>query len=179
MERPWLTAPVLIHYEEGKFLPIWYPGPTIRECCIADAKHSGFALAAWWWEVDQRFSDLRQTGLPDQDVADQLVRQLPLIASILKDRVPRPSEAHRLVYLEYREEEGLTQRRLRRAYNPLCFEELGLRWPCTKAALVQRWQELAKTHHPDRGGTSEVFTRYNLAYREALGRLERRATAGS
>ncbi len=177
VDRPWLTAPVLIHYEAGRFLPIWYPGPTIRECCLADAKHSGFALAAWWWEVDQRFSDLKLTGLADQDVADQLVRQLPTIGNLLRERVPRPSEAHRQIYLEYREEAGLTQRRLKRAYVPLCFERLGLSWPCTKEDLLRRWQELAKKHHPDRGGVVEAFTSYNLAYREALGRLERRAAA--
>ena len=177
VERPWLIAPVLIHYEDGKFIPVWYPGPTIRECCITDAKHSGFALAAWWWEVDQRFSDLKQTGLPDQDLADQLVEQLPIIADILKQRVPKPSEAHRRVYLEYREEVGLTQRRLKRVYSPLCFEMLGLRWPCTKDELLKRWRELARTHHPDHGGTPEVFTNYSLTYKKALKKLEHRATA--
>lgn len=175
VERPWLISPVLVHYEAGHFTHVWYPGPTVRECCIED--RSGFALAAWWWEVEQRFQDLKQQGLADQDVADQLLEQAQIIRMILSERVPRPSEAHRKIYLEYREEMGVTRRRVRNR-TPQCFGQLGLPWPCTKDALSKRWRELALQHHPDRGGSLQMFIEAKTAYSAAMGVLER-ATARS
>lgn len=170
IERPWLTAPVLIHYEAGRFTPVWYPGPTVRECCIED--RSGFALAAWWWEVDQRFQDLEQQGLYDQDVADQLIQQATAIRALLASRVPRPSDAYRKIYLEYREEVGATRRRVR---PPQCFGQLGLPWPCTKDDVAKRWRELALKYHPDRGGSLKMFIETKTAYSAAMGVLERAA----
>lgn len=149
-------------------MPVWYPGPTVRECCIED--RSGFALAAWWWEVEQRFQDLRLHGLFDQDVADQLLEQEPTIRAILADRVPRPSEAHRKIYLEYREEVGVSRRRCR---TPQCFGQLGLPWPCTKEEVSKRWRELALQHHPDRGGSLKMFLEAKTAYNAAMGVIER------
>jgi hypothetical protein len=125
--------------------------------------------------VDQRFQDLKQLGLPDQDVADQLLQQASTIQGILAERVPRPSEAYRKIYLEYREEVGVTRRRVRNQ-TPQCFGQLGLSWPCTKDDLSKRWRELVRQNHPDRGGSVELFIEAKTAYSAAMGVLER-ATA--
>jgi hypothetical protein len=166
--RPWVIQPHLVHYEDGHPVTVWCPAPTIRECCAQDPKHSGFALAAWWWEVDQRFSDLSE-DIPDPEVVAQLLGQKAAIRDLLSMRVPFPSEQHRSIYLEYREETGLTARRKR---SPLCFKQLGLKWPCTREDVSQRWRELVKRVHPDRGGSAEDFTVFNQAYRQALRKVD-------
>ena len=50
-----------------------------------------------------------------------------------------------------------------------CFTELGLiKEHVTLDVLKARWRDLAKSHHPDRGGNSETFSRLQKAYQRAL-----------
>lgn len=45
---------------------------------------------------------------------------------------------------------------------------LGLRHPYTESAAKRAYRRLAKTAHPDKGGTSQEFTRLKTAYDTAI-----------
>ncbi len=46
---------------------------------------------------------------------------------------------------------------------------LGVRRGASRDELTARLRELAREHHPDKGGSSETMSRINAAYQEALG----------
>lgn len=168
VRQPWITTPVLLHrMPDHHTRAIWTPGPNIRECCIEDR---GLAVAAWWWEADNRFEDLMQFGLPDDGITQDLLGQLDSIRQILEDKIPRPSKAAIRRYVTYREDLGLKRRRVQ---NPPSFTELGLAWPCTEEALNKRWQEIVLRQHPDRGGDVVTFQRVLRSYRTARGMVEK------
>lgn len=50
-----------------------------------------------------------------------------------------------------------------------CWEVLGLKRGATPELINNRYRELARLHHPDRGGSSEHMAHINAAYREAIG----------
>lgn len=160
--RPWTVFPNIVHQVEGRSVTAWNPGPTIRECCID--RGQGLAIAAWWWEVRNRFKDLNEVGLEDPVITEALLEQLDLIEEMLEDMVPKPSVADWNRYLEYREDIGRTTRRIQ---TPRCLRQLGLVWPCSKETLAQRWKEIALKTHPDHGGDAAIFRAYFAAYRDA------------
>jgi hypothetical protein len=162
--RPWVKAPVILH--RGRRL--WQPGGSIRECCIARGK--GLAIAAWWWEVEQRFKDLLTVGLPDAHVTEVLRWQLDVIEEELEEVVPKPTQSERQHYIWYREDLGL-ERKLK---DPPGFKDLGLKWPCTRAELDARWRELVRINHPDRKkGDPTDFLNMSRAYKTAKAAFER------
>jgi hypothetical protein len=161
--RPWVRAPVVTH--RGRKL--WEPAEPIRECCIARGK--GLAIAAWWWEVEQRFNDLLTLGLADPDVTEIIKWQLDIIEEELEEVVPKPTRVELQRYVWYREDLGL-ERKLK---NPPGFKQLGLKWPCTRADLDTRWRELARAHHPDRNGNAGNFHNLVKAYKAAKTAFER------
>lgn len=161
--RPRIIAPYLVHRRKT----IWEPGPSIRECCIL--KGRGLAIAAWWWEVEQRYAEI-EAGYPGDPLSQVLYWQLGDIEKLLEDGVPKPSAAERQQYIWYREDLGL----VREAKDPPGFRQLGLSWPCAPEALEKRFRELARTSHPDRGGNAQQFSVYAEAYRTAKLAFERR-----
>lgn len=163
IQRPWTLAPSLVH--QGK--TVWSPGPSIRECCISRGK--GLAIAAWWWEVEQRYAEVR-AGTLGERLTRILQWQLDSIESLLEETVPKPSAVQRQRYIEYREDLGL----VRVALDPPGFRQLGLSWPCTKEKLDKRWRELAQATHPDKGGNAQDFHTYTQAYRTAKNAFEGR-----
>lgn len=166
IQRPWTTSPVIVH--QGKAL--WRPGPSIRECCITRGK--GIAIAAWWWEVEQRFEELQRVGLPDPDVTESLRSQLDLIEEMLEETVPKPSRTERQRYIWYREDLGLTRQQSK--LDPPGFKQLGLAWPCTREELDKRWKLLARQAHPDfNNGNADEFKMLSQAYRSAKAAFER------
>ena len=48
-----------------------------------------------------------------------------------------------------------------------CWQVLGVERGASKAAISERYRELAMEHHPDRGGDSARMATINAAYREA------------
>ncbi len=162
-KRPWTISPTVVHQKKA----LWKPGPAVRECCIARGK--GLALAAWWWEVEQRFNELLTVGLPDEHVTQVLRWQVDAVEELLEETVPKPSAIERQRYIWYREDLGLT----REIKNPPGFKQLGLKWPCTKEALESRWKELALKNHPDKGGRSIDFFTFHQAYKAAKGVFEK------
>lgn len=49
------------------------------------------------------------------------------------------------------------------------FKALGLeRGTATKESVAAKWRELARLHHPDRGGSAEDFDKVKKAYTECL-----------
>lgn len=49
------------------------------------------------------------------------------------------------------------------------FDALGLeRSTATKESVTIKWRELARLHHPDKGGSAEDFDRIKKAYTECL-----------
>lgn len=51
---------------------------------------------------------------------------------------------------------------------PECFKKLGFsEWPKTKDEVKKNFRELAKQHHPDKGGDAVKFEELNQAYQEA------------
>ena len=48
------------------------------------------------------------------------------------------------------------------------FDVLGLPVGASVDAIKARWRTLAKTHHPDHGGSADAFHRYRSAYNAAL-----------
>jgi hypothetical protein len=155
--EPITLAPALVHNKR----PLWYPGPTIRECCI-EAEH-GMSLAAWWWEALHRFADLRNGGLPDREITAALLEQEDYILSLLEEQIPRPTAKQAAEYEKHRATAGLKKRRLRpRLAGPLAV--LGLAWPCTRGDLEARYRAILKTHHPDKGGNPDEFIRLKAIY---------------
>lgn len=49
-----------------------------------------------------------------------------------------------------------------------CWDILGVQPGASRDAINERYRELARVHHPDRGGSNETMARINAAYREAL-----------
>lgn len=170
--RPWVVSPTVVH--EGRAL--WQPGGPIRECCITQGK--GLALAAWWWEVEQRTKELLTAGLADAHVTEVLRWQVDAIEELLEEVVPKPTKLERQRYIWYREDLGLE----RKMKDPPGFKKLGLVWPCTREVLDVRWKEVAKATHPDRGGSPAEFhafmTAYNLAKKAFEKHTSRRKRGG-
>lgn len=166
IKQPWVTSPAVVHREGQKTRTLWRPGPAIRECCISRGK--GLAIAAWWWEVEQRFRDLRIVGVPNHEDADVLLWQLDVIEEELEKTVPKPSKGDLQRYVWYREDLGL----VRKQEIP-GLRELGLVWPCTREDVDKRMRELARTSHPDRGGKAEDFAVYSVAYQAAKDAFDR------
>ena len=50
-----------------------------------------------------------------------------------------------------------------------CWDVLGVPRGTQAERINERYRELARQHHPDRGGDSETMARINAAYREAIG----------
>ena len=48
-----------------------------------------------------------------------------------------------------------------------CFDKLHLSDDATPAQVKARWHELAREHHPDKGGNAAVFAELRQAYEEA------------
>jgi len=66
---------------------------------------------------------------------------------------------------------------VRPRYLPKPFRVLGLAYPCSMEELRARWRELARKHHPDRGGDVAKFIKLKEAYDEAVTILDGRSTA--
>jgi hypothetical protein len=164
--RPWILSPRVV----DRGLAVWNPGPTIRECCID--RGQGLALAAWWWEVRNRFDDLNKIGLEDSEITQALLEQLDYIESLLEEVVPKPTKDEWARYIDYRDDLGLTTRRVR-VVTPACFKHLGLTWPCSKDELAARWKTITLRVHPDHGGKAEDFRFYLDAYKKARGIFDR------
>lgn len=49
-----------------------------------------------------------------------------------------------------------------------CWGVLGIPRGSSKDRVTERYRELAREHHPDRGGNTETMARINVAYEEAL-----------
>lgn len=144
----------------------WRPGPSIRECCL----HHGLAQAAWWWEVDQRFTDLARDGLEDNpELAQALLGSKKFILGLLEDTVPRPSKEDKQAYREFRKLHRKPRKVTIRL--PSFAKTLGITWPCSPEDLKATWRKLALQHHPDRGGRPEEFIRIKAAYDQACGRI--------
>jgi len=165
-ERPCLVSPHIVHDN----VLIWSPGPTIRECCIERGR--GLAIAAWWWEVRNRFEDLGKIGLEDREFTEALLEQIEYIESLLEEGVPKPTKDDWQRYLDYRDDTGQTQRRVK-TVNPACIKYLGLTWPCSREALDARWKEILLRVHPDHGGMAAEFRAYLSAYKKARGIFDR------
>jgi len=155
--RPWTLAPALIHQNRS----IWYLGPSIRECCLED--ESELAIAAWWWEVRNRFEDLSKIGLADHEVTRALLQQLDLIEELLEERVPKPTKGAWKRYEAHRQMSGTKGRRQKLRVAPE-IALLGLTWPCTPQDIKSRWRAIALEHHPDRGGNVQTFIELKAAY---------------
>jgi len=155
--RPVTWAPVLIHQKK----PLWYLAPCIRECCIENK--SPLPIAAWWWEVQKRFEDLKTHSPLDAEITKALLEQQDYIEGILEEVVPIASPVAMATYEEYRLKQGVQKRRLK-GRQPPDFKLLGLDWPCTQNELKERWKVILKLHHPDRGGDTREFIRLKDIY---------------
>jgi hypothetical protein len=51
---------------------------------------------------------------------------------------------------------------------PVCFQVLGLAFPCTKAEVTAAYRRLALKRHPDQGGNLDQFIELQAAYDQAL-----------
>ncbi len=49
-----------------------------------------------------------------------------------------------------------------------CIQMLNLSWPCTEAEVKSAYRKLAKSTHPDGGGSEEQFLELQQAYEQAL-----------
>jgi hypothetical protein len=144
VKQPVTYTPVMMVIDRKKQHYAWRVGPGIRKCCL----NHGLAQAAWWWEVDQRFKDLSEKGIEDnQELTEALLSAKKFIQSILEDTVPRPVKV------------------------PAFVRTLGIPWPCTGEELKATWRKLALQYHPDRGGRPEDFIRVKAAYDQACERL--------
>lgn len=164
VKRPWIISPSLIEEVDGRTFSIWSPGPSIRECCVRRGK--GLAIAAWWWEVGNRFEDLKEIGLPDKEhteYTEAILDQRTQIEENLAYKVPSTTPEAIQRYIWYREDIGLTERRQKERI-PHGLKILGLQWPCTKDDVLARWKELALQVHPDHGGDRASFQKYFAAY---------------
>jgi len=93
------------------------------------------------------------------------------------DRIRLMSNHAFEAYLNEIREEVLTRKRKRqrtRTTTPQpefvreCFDYLGLSYPVELYELKNRYRELARIYHPDKGGRSEQMQRLNAAYRVAV-----------
>jgi hypothetical protein len=55
-----------------------------------------------------------------------------------------------------------------RYHTPGCLLALGLKLPCTQEDVKRAYLELARTHHPDRGGSREKFTQLQRHFNNSL-----------
>ncbi|MBF4693814.1 J domain-containing protein [Fusibacter ferrireducens] len=65
------------------------------------------------------------------------------------------------VYHQYYKENGLP---LTQLFDPIHLEALGLNVHATEEEIKKRFKELAKLHHPDKGGDSSIFIEILDAY---------------
>lgn len=49
-----------------------------------------------------------------------------------------------------------------------CWSILGVQRGVSREAISERFRELAREHHPDRGGNAQIMARINAAYHEAV-----------
>ena len=167
--KPRTLTPIMNHYdaESKKYKAVWRIGPSIRECCLENE----LALAAWWYEVNQRFDDLAKFGIEeDQALARVLLAERTLIDKLLQEVVPKPSRKALLAYLDFR---ALHQKPRRvKVRLPGFVKVLELTtWPVDEAELKAAWRKLAMQHHPDRGGDTATFIAAKAAYETAVRHL--------
>jgi hypothetical protein len=60
---------------------------------------------------------------------------------------------------------------------PAWCDALGVEWPCTSDEIRAAWRRVARTTHPDAGGSPEQFIEARRAYEQALASLEQRKVA--
>ncbi len=65
------------------------------------------------------------------------------------------------VYHQHYKENGLP---LTQLFDPMHLEALGLIAPVTEEQIKKRFKDLAKLHHPDKGGDSSIFIEILDAY---------------
>jgi hypothetical protein len=58
-----------------------------------------------------------------------------------------------------------------------CIQRLNLAWPCTETDVKRAYRRLAKSAHPDGGGSQEKFLALQEAYVQALQFCHRHAEA--
>jgi DnaJ-domain-containing protein 1 len=168
--------------------------PTIRSCCIGDQ----FNRAAWWYDVTFRLDTLPEWA--DGPLYEHLARDRRAMVRKLREVVPRPTpraredfEAFRVKgkaerdaifeeaiddYIKQHGGRKSTMRDLLRGSDdPTCFAVLGLGPDAMLDEVKGRYRDLAKRHHPDRGGDAAEFNRIVAAYDEACGLLAGRAPA--
>lgn len=162
INQPITLAPAVVHQNK----PIWYPSCTIRECCVED--ETDVALAAWWWEVRNRFEDLNRVGIEDPIITKALLEQLSYIEDLLEETVPKPTQA---AWEAYGAQHSKQKRRIRQNVLTSQLNVLGLRWPCTLEEVKKRWREVASQHHPDRGGDQKTFIRMKTAYEKIAAKM--------
>lgn len=75
------------------------------------------------------------------------------------------AEYFSMVYFLYYKENGILDRDL---YDPVLLSELGLPAHSTSGEIKKRFRELAKKHHPDRGGDSGSFIRLMSIYQKLI-----------
>lgn len=159
--------------------------PTIRSCCIADS----FARAAWWHDVGGTIGGWGEGYFGEPSL--YIARDRPAILAKLRDVVPPPTRGGVVAFTAYREpveevhrrfwdsmrDEQVDAARRRRDERGRArssdgdggdgFATLGLGPAATLEDVKRRYRELAKEHHPDRGGDARQFARYTEAYRRA------------
>ena len=169
VKQPSTLTPLLMVYERGKYRTLHRIGPSIRECCIRG--HSELALASFWTEVERRFVML-ESSLNAEDLKDLLKLKEQILRAI-EVVVPRVHHMKREVYANWAKAGKYPERyRARRVQvqpqNEGTLEEwcalLGVNVTVTYAELKTTWRKLAMKHHPDRGGDSGEFIKYQSAY---------------
>lgn len=55
-----------------------------------------------------------------------------------------------------------------RMAQPRCIQALHLTWPCSAEAVKRAYRRLARSAHPDGGGSGEAFLALQTAYEQAL-----------
>jgi hypothetical protein len=165
-KKPVTYTPVMMLVQGQKQTYAWRVGPGIRGCCL----NHGLAQAAWWWEVDQRFKDLAESGIEDnKELSRAILSAKRFILSLLEERVPRPTKEAKREYREFRKLHRKPRKVTIRL--PSFAKTLGITWPCSPEDLKATWRKLALQHHPDRGGRPEEFIRIKAAYDQACGRI--------
>ena len=170
-----LLTPILVRAIRKNGKPsrehVWRPAPSIRSCCLK----STAVRASWWDECLRSFEEFLSDPHVDADLR-QLVWELePELLKQLERVVPIPRGKRRASASSAHFSWRARQRRAtapgqapRGAAFPTCFQHLGLAWPCTPSDVRRAFRALAKTTHPDQGGTHEGFIALKTAYDETL-----------
>lgn len=177
---------------------LWRPGKTIHSCCVAETIDA-VARAEWWSYIWHDISELeaqcKKRGFrylkPIAEAQDSIIAMLEKI-------VPLPEEEDWDLYAAWEktdagwhEDETSFQRYKRRleeakkllatakrdgALNGMSQDKaaalLGVTLPTTEIDLRAAFRKAALKHHPDRGGSEEMFVMVRAAYEKLAATVE-------